>query len=237
MEYTDKEEHHEETDPSPDPCCEEGKNTPAAPQSDLRRCLKNLVGWLRVFLQWITLMWRNIMEYQIPSLTRAVRKERTLQHEHHEETDPSPDPCCEEGKNTPAAPQSDHVPPPGKVAGCRLQLDYSGCETNSGSLTVDNAETVTVKALIHGTECTISFTKIADNGNQIKATSLSVSTEHSTPVQNKVDQLSRESESLPPAGELAEVESNNVTWCSEVGTLQEKADGTLRKPTAPSAPK
>ncbi|KAJ4941505.1 hypothetical protein JOQ06_011384, partial [Pogonophryne albipinna] len=27
-------EHHEETDPSPDPRCEEGKNTPAAPQFD-----------------------------------------------------------------------------------------------------------------------------------------------------------------------------------------------------------
>ncbi|XP_034004714.1 interferon-induced very large GTPase 1-like isoform X3 [Trematomus bernacchii] len=238
-------EHHEETDPSPDPCCEEGKNTPAAPQSDLRRCLKNLVGWLRVFLQWITLMWRNIMEYQIPSLTRAVRKERTLQqhqspNEHHEETDPSPDPCCEEGKNTPATPQSDHVPPPGKVAGCRLQLDYSGCETNSGSLTVDNAETVTVKALIHGTECTISFKKIADNGNQSEATSLSVFTEPSTPVQNKVYQLSRELEPLhpePPAAELDEVESNNATWCSEVETVQAKADGPLSKPTAPSAPK
>ncbi|KAJ4941811.1 hypothetical protein JOQ06_011685, partial [Pogonophryne albipinna] len=82
------------------------------------------------------------MKKQIPLLTRAVRKERTLQQhhsptEHHEETDPSPDPRCEEGKNTPAAPQFDQP---------------------------------------------------------------------STPVQNKIDQ-------------------------------QEKADGTLSKPTAPSAPK
>ncbi|XP_034004706.1 interferon-induced very large GTPase 1-like isoform X2 [Trematomus bernacchii] len=184
------------------------------------------------------------MKKQIPLLTRAVRKERTLQQhhsptEHHEETDPSPDPCCEEGKNAPAAPQSDHVPPPGKIAGFRLQLDYSGCETNSGSLTVDNAETVTVKALIHGTECTISFKKIADNGNQSEAASLSVFTEPSTPVQNKVYQLSRESEPLhpePPAGELDEVESSNATWWSEVETVQEKADGPLSKPV-PSAPK
>ncbi|KAK5932786.1 hypothetical protein CgunFtcFv8_004464 [Champsocephalus gunnari] len=229
MEYTDKEEHHEETDPSPDPRCEEGKNTPAAPQSDLRRCLKNLVGWLRVFLQWITLMWRNIMEYQIPSLTHAVRKERTLQHEHHEETDPSPDPRCEEGKNTPAAPQFDQpsTPVQNKVDQVRGKSESLPSDPPTAEVESNNA-----------TWCSeVGTLQEKADGTLRKPTAPSAPKEPSTPVQNKVDQVSRESEALPSDPPAAEVESNNATWCSEVGTLQEKADGTLRKPTAPSAPK
>ncbi|KAI4797676.1 hypothetical protein KUCAC02_024934, partial [Chaenocephalus aceratus] len=50
----------------------------------LGSCLDNLdsVGLLRVYQKWITLIRRNIMKKQIPSLTRAVRKGRTLQQHH-----------------------------------------------------------------------------------------------------------------------------------------------------------
>ncbi|KAK1889719.1 Up-regulator of cell proliferation, partial [Dissostichus eleginoides] len=83
--------------------------------------------------------------------------------EHNEESDSFPDPCCEEGKNTPAAPESE-------------------------------------------------------------ATSLSVFTEPSPPVQITVDQVSSESLSLhwdPPAGE---VESYIVNWFSEGDSVQETTD-------------
>ncbi|KAK5876071.1 hypothetical protein CesoFtcFv8_027075 [Champsocephalus esox] len=129
------------------------------------------------------------------------------EEEYYDVSDSFPDPCCEEGKNTPAAPESEHVPPPGEVivldsdqetvslgfpptensAGFRLQLDYF-CETHSGSLTVDDSSPVKVDGLIPGTEYTFSITRIADNGNQSKATSLSVFTEPSPPVQITVDQ-------------------------------------------------
>jgi len=66
-------------------------------------------------------------------------------------------------------------PPTENSAGFRLQLDYS-CETHSGSLTVDDSSPVKVDGLIPGTEYTFSITRIADNGNQSKATSLSVFT-------------------------------------------------------------
>ncbi|KAF3836900.1 hypothetical protein F7725_004364 [Dissostichus mawsoni] len=147
------------------------------------------------------------------------------EEEYYDVSDSLPDPCCEEGKNTPAAPESEHVPPPGEVivlisdqetvslgfpptensAGFRLQLDYS-CETHRGCLTVADSSPVKVDGLIPGTEYTFSITRIADNGNQSKATSLSVFT---------VDQVSSESLSLhwdPPA---CEVESYIVTWFSE----------------------
>ncbi|KAI9538159.1 hypothetical protein NQZ68_017892 [Dissostichus eleginoides] len=86
-------------------------------------------------------------------------------------------------------------PPTENSAGFRLQLDYS-CETHSGSLTVDDSSPVKVDGLIPGTEYTFSITRIADNGNQSKATSLSVFTEPSPPVQITVDQVSSESLSL-----------------------------------------
>ncbi|KAI4808594.1 hypothetical protein KUCAC02_000651 [Chaenocephalus aceratus] len=165
------------------------------------------------------------------------------EEEYYDVSDSFPDPCCEEGKNTPAAPESEHVPPPGEVivldsdqetvslgfpptensAGFRLQLDYF-CETHSGSLTVDDSSPVKVDGLIPGTEYTFSITRIADNGNQSKATSLSVFTEPSPPVQITVDQVSSESLSLhwdPPAGE---VESYIVTWFSEGDSVQETTD-------------
>ncbi|KAI9538158.1 hypothetical protein NQZ68_017891 [Dissostichus eleginoides] len=165
------------------------------------------------------------------------------EEEYYDVSDSLPDPCCEEGKNTPAAPESEHVPPPGEVivldsdqetvslgfpptensAGFRLQLDYS-CETHSGSLTVDDSSPVKVDGLIPGTEYTFSITRIADNGNQSKATSLSVFTEPSPPVQITVDQVSSESLSLhwdPPAGE---VESYIVTCCSEGDIMKETTD-------------
>ncbi|XP_033992336.1 up-regulator of cell proliferation-like [Trematomus bernacchii] len=88
--------------------------------------------------------------------------------EHYGVSDSFPDPCCEDGKNTPAAPESEQP---------------------------------------------------------------------STPVQNKVDQVSGESESLHSDTPAGEVESKNATRCSEVETVQEKVDGTSSKPTVPSAPK
>ncbi|KAK1889700.1 Tenascin-N [Dissostichus eleginoides] len=114
-------------------------------------------------------------------------------------------------------------PPTENSAGFRLQLDYS-CETHSGSLTVDDSSPVKVDGLIPGTEYTFSITRIADNGNQSKATSLSVFTEPSPPVQITVDQVSSESLSLhwdPPAGE---VESYIVTCCSEGDIMKETTD-------------
>ncbi|XP_033992195.1 interferon-induced very large GTPase 1-like isoform X2 [Trematomus bernacchii] len=114
-------------------------------------------------------------------------------------------------------------PPTENSAGFRLQLDYS-CETHSGSLTVDDSSPVKVDGLIPGTEYTFSITRIADDGNKSKATSLSVFTEPSPPVQITVDQVSSESLSLhwdPPAGE---VESYIVTCCSEGDIMKETTD-------------
>ncbi|KAK5848575.1 hypothetical protein PBY51_006176 [Eleginops maclovinus] len=129
------------------------------------------------------------------------------EEEYYEASASFPDPCCEEGKIHPSAPQPDHVPPPGEVtvlytepetvslgfpptknsAGYRLQLDYSS-ETHSSSLTVDDSSPVKVDGLIPGTEYTFRITRTADNGNQSKAASLSVFTEPIPPVQITVDQ-------------------------------------------------
>ncbi|XP_010772279.1 collagen alpha-1(XII) chain-like [Notothenia coriiceps] len=173
------------------------------------------------------------------------------EEEYYDVSDSFPDPCCEEGKSTPAAPQSDHVPLPGEVrvlnsdqktdslgfpptensAGFRPHLDYS-CEKHSGSLTVDDSSPVKVDGLVPDTEYTFSSTRIADNANQSKAASLSVFTvkplyvpmEPSPPVQITVDKVSRKSLSLhwdTPAGE---VESYIVTCCSEGDSVQETTD-------------
>ncbi|KAF3852881.1 hypothetical protein F7725_006236 [Dissostichus mawsoni] len=174
------------------------------------------------------------------------------EEEYYDVSDSFLDPCCEEGKNTPAAPESDRkcsstrevtvlnsdqetvslgFPPTENSAGFRLQLDYS-CETHRGCLTVDDSSPVKVVGLIPGTEYTFSITRIADNGNQSKATSLSVFTvkplhvpiEPSPPVQITVDQVSSESLSLhwdTPAGE---VESYIVTCCSEGYIVKETTD-------------
>ncbi|XP_032355222.1 up-regulator of cell proliferation-like, partial [Etheostoma spectabile] len=152
---------------------------------------------------------------------------------------------CEEGGNSPPTPQSDYVPPPGKVtvlsAGQEtvslgfslpdnsvrytLQIDYS-CNTQRGSLVTEDSSTLTVGGLNPGTEYTFSIIRIADNGNQSKATSLSVFTEPSPPVQITVYQVSSESLCLrwdTPAGE---VESYIVTCCSEGDIMQELTTDT-----------
>ncbi|TDG99808.1 hypothetical protein EPR50_G00198880 [Perca flavescens] len=151
---------------------------------------------------------------------------------------------CEE-ENTPPTPQSDYVPPPGKVtvlnAGQEtvslgfslpdnsvrytLQLDYS-CNTQRDRLITEDSSTVKVEGLTPGTEYTFSIVRIADNGNQSKATSLSVFTEPSPPVQLTVYQVSSEFLSLrwdTPAGE---VESYIVTCCSEGDIVQELTTDT-----------
>ncbi|KAL7374682.1 hypothetical protein ABVT39_005313 [Epinephelus coioides] len=150
-----------------------------------------------------------------------------------------PESYYEDGKITLPTPQSDYVPPPGDVtvlsAGqetvslgfsltetsvrYKLQIHYS-CDTQTGSLIREDSSTVTVGGLNPGTEYTFSIIRIADNGNQSKATSLSVFTEPSPPANITVDQISSESLSLswdPPAGE---VESYTVTCCSEGETEQ-----------------
>ncbi|XP_073331582.1 interferon-induced very large GTPase 1-like [Pagrus major] len=141
-------------------------------------------------------------------------------------------------------PQSDYVPPPeitvlsvgqetvsfgipltDDSVKYTLELDYS-CDTQRDSLIRDNSSTVEVEGLIPGTEYTFSITKIADNGNRSKATSLSVFTEPSPPVQIAVYQVSSESLSLrwdPPAGE---VESYLVTCCHEGEVVQEMTTDT-----------
>ncbi|XP_049425450.1 interferon-induced very large GTPase 1-like [Epinephelus fuscoguttatus] len=150
-----------------------------------------------------------------------------------------PESYYEDGKITLPTPQSDYVPPPGDVrvlsadqetvslgfsltetsVRYKLQIDYS-CDTQTGSLIREDSSTVTVEGLNPGTEYTFSIRRIADNGNQSKATLLSVFTEASPPANITVDQISSESLSLswdPPAGE---VESYTVTCCSEGETEQ-----------------
>ncbi|XP_078022168.1 interferon-induced very large GTPase 1-like [Epinephelus lanceolatus] len=150
-----------------------------------------------------------------------------------------PESYYEDGKITLPTSQSDYVPPPGDVTVLsadqetvslgfsltetsvryKLQIDYS-CDTQTGSLIREDSSTVTVEGLNPGTEYTFSIIRIADNGNQSKATSLSVFTEPSPPANITVDQISSESVSLswdPPAGE---VESYTVTCCSEGETEQ-----------------
>ena len=56
-----------------------------------------------------------------------------------------------------------------------LELDYC-CDTQRSSLIRDDSSTVEVEGLIPGTEYTFSITRIAENGNRSKATSLSVCT-------------------------------------------------------------
>ncbi|XP_031144383.1 interferon-induced very large GTPase 1-like isoform X2 [Sander lucioperca] len=152
---------------------------------------------------------------------------------------------CEEGEITPPTPQSGYVPPPGEVtvlnAGQEtvslgfslpdnsvrytLQLDYS-CNTQRDSLITEDSSTVKVEGLTPGTEYTFSIIRIADNGNRSKATSLSVFTEPSPPLQLTVYQVSSESLSLrwdTPAGE---VESYIVTCCSEGDTVQQMTADT-----------
>ncbi|KAI4797673.1 hypothetical protein KUCAC02_024931, partial [Chaenocephalus aceratus] len=111
----------------------------------------------------------------------------------------------------------------------RLRLDDS-CETDSGSLTVDDSSPVKAMEWIYRTECTIRFKRIADNGNQSE-------TEPSPPAQNKVDQVGRESESLHSDTPAGDVESTHAKCCSEVETVQEQADVTISKPAVPSASK
>ncbi|XP_049924017.1 LOW QUALITY PROTEIN: uncharacterized protein LOC126404683 [Epinephelus moara] len=150
------------------------------------------------------------------------------------------DPYSQDRENTTPAPQSDYVPPPGDVTVLsvsadqetvslgfsltetsvryKLQIDYSSIQRSS--LIREDSSTVTVGGLNPGTEYTFSIIRIADNGNQSKATSLSVFTEPSPPAKITVDQISSESLSLswdPPAGE---VESYTVTCCSEGETEQ-----------------
>ncbi|XP_073330800.1 interferon-induced very large GTPase 1-like [Pagrus major] len=106
-----------------------------------------------------------------------------------------------------------------------LELDYS-CDTQRDSLIRDVSSTVEVEGLIPGTEYTFSITRIGDNGNRSKATSLSVFTEPSPPVQIAVYQVSSESLSLrwdPPAGD---VESYIVTCCHEGEIVQEMTTDT-----------
>ncbi|KAM8746784.1 interferon-induced very large GTPase 1-like [Acanthopagrus schlegelii] len=94
------------------------------------------------------------------------------------------------------------------------------------SLIRDDSSTVEVEGLIPGTEYTFNITRIAENGNRSTATSLSVFTEPSPPVQIAVYQVSSDSLSLrwdPPAGE---VESYVVTCCTEGEIVQETTTDT-----------
>lgn len=87
------------------------------------------------------------------------------------------------------------VPPPGEVTvlnagqetvcfglpltdysvGYTLHLDYS-CDTQRCSLIAEDSSTVNVEGLTPGTEYTFSIIRISKNGNQSKATLLSVFT-------------------------------------------------------------
>lgn len=57
---------------------------------------------------------------------------------------------------------------------CTLQIDYSYVQRSS--LITEDSGTVKVEGLKPGTEYTFSITRIADNGNRSKASSLSVFT-------------------------------------------------------------
>ncbi|XP_045921299.1 uncharacterized protein LOC123980795 [Micropterus dolomieu] len=147
---------------------------------------------------------------------------------------------CEGGEHTSPTPQSEYVPPPGEVTvlnagqetvslglqltnysvGYRLQIDYS-CDTQRGSLISQDSSTVKVEGLHPGTEYTFSIIRIADNGNQSKATSLCVFTEPCPPVQITVDHVSSESLSLRWDTPPGKVGSYIVTCSSEGEIVQE----------------
>uniref|UniRef100_A0A671URR5 Si:dkey-85k7.12 n=1 Tax=Sparus aurata TaxID=8175 RepID=A0A671URR5_SPAAU len=157
----------------------------------------------------------------------------------HDASDSFSEPFCEEGTDASPAPQSDYVPPPeitvlsvgqetvsfgipltDDSVKYTLELDFC-CDKQRDSLTKDESSPVEVEGLIPGTEYTFSITRIADNGNRSTATSLSVFTEPSPPVQIAVYQVSSQSLSLrwdPPAGD---VESYIVTCCHEEEFVQE----------------
>ncbi|XP_073330538.1 interferon-induced very large GTPase 1-like [Pagrus major] len=170
--------------------------------------------------------------------------ESSEEEDFHDAPDSFSEPCCEEGTDASPTPQSDYVPPPeitvlsvgqktvsfgipltDDSVKYTLELDYS-CDTQRDSLIRDDSSTVEVEGLIPGTEYTFSITRITDNGNRSKATSLSVFTEPSPPVQIAVYQVSSESLSLrwdPPAGD---VESYIVTCCHEGEVVREMATDT-----------
>ncbi|XP_019124597.2 interferon-induced very large GTPase 1 [Larimichthys crocea] len=144
---------------------------------------------------------------------------------------------CEEGENTQPSPQ--YVPPPGEVTvlsadqetvslglpladhsvRCTLQIDYSYIQRSS--LITQDSGTVKVEGLKPGTEYTFSITRIADNGNRSKATTLSVFTEPSPPGNIAVCQVSSESLTVHWEAPAGEVESYIVTCCSEGEIVQE----------------
>ncbi|XP_033992337.1 up-regulator of cell proliferation-like, partial [Trematomus bernacchii] len=149
--------------------------------------------------------------------------------EHYGVSDSFPDPCCEDGKNTPAAPESEQpsTPVQNKVDQVSGESESLHSDTPAGEVESNNATC--------GSE--VETLKEKPDGALSKPTETSAPKESSTPVQNKVDQVSRESESLHSDTPAGEVESNNATCGSEVETLKEKHDGALSKPTETSAPK
>ncbi|XP_059211456.1 interferon-induced very large GTPase 1 [Centropristis striata] len=169
----------------------------------------------------------------------------TDEEEFYDVPDSLDEPNRKEEENPPPTPQSEYVPPPGEITilsigqesvslgfslshnsvGYTLQLDYS-CATHSGSLITKDSNTVKVEGLNPGTEYTFSIIRTADNGNQSKATSLSVTTEPSPPVQISVDEISSESLSLSWDTPAGEVKSYIVTCCSEGDIVQELATDT-----------
>ncbi|XP_040886810.1 interferon-induced very large GTPase 1-like isoform X2 [Toxotes jaculatrix] len=108
----------------------------------------------------------------------------------------------------------------------KLQIDYS-CDTQRGSVIVEDSSTVDVEGLNPGTEYTFRITRTAENGNQSKAASVSVFTEPLQPVRVTVCNVSSESLSLQWEAPAGEVESYTVTCCSEGEIVEElKTDTT-----------
>ncbi|XP_047439755.1 interferon-induced very large GTPase 1-like isoform X2 [Mugil cephalus] len=102
----------------------------------------------------------------------------------------------------------------------KLHVDYT-CKTQGGSVDLEDCSPVDVVGLNPGTEYTFRITRIAENGNQSTVTSISACTEPVPPASVTVSSISSESVSLQWDTPAGEVESYNVTCCSEGETVQE----------------
>lgn len=145
---------------------------------------------------------------------------------------------CETATDTSSTSQSDYVPPPEVTVlsaghetvslgithtdypdSYKLKLYYSS-DTHSVSLITEDSSTVQVEGLNPDTEYTFSIRRLADNGNQSKATLLSVFTEPCPPVQIEVFEVRSESMSLRWDAPPVKVHSYVVTFSSDGETVR-----------------
>ncbi|XP_071398071.1 interferon-induced very large GTPase 1-like isoform X2 [Centroberyx affinis] len=137
------------------------------------------------------------------------------------------------------------VPPPGEIAilhvssdtvslgwtftdasvRCSFHLTYT-CNTQTESLYIRDSNTARVEGLHPGTEYTFSIRRVAESGNQSKATSISVVTEPLPPEKIMVYQVSSDSVSLSWDAPAGEVGGYIMACCCERETVQELTTDT-----------